>query len=65
MKYTEESLEKASLEWFSELGYEVKFGPDCDPHSEKYERIDYSDVILEDRLGTMIGKCKVPRILDT
>lgn len=64
MKYTEESLEKASLEWLLELGYEVKFGPDCDPHSEKYERIDYSDVILEERFGEMIGKINTHLTID-
>jgi type I restriction enzyme R subunit len=50
-EFTEpELLEKAVLEWFKELGYEVAYGPDISPGSSRPERDSYSDVLLLRRL---------------
>jgi type I restriction enzyme R subunit len=50
-EFTEpELLEKALLEWFKELGYEVAYGPDISPGGLKPERNSYSDILLLKRL---------------
>jgi len=50
-EFTEpELLEKAVLEWFKELGYEVAYGPDISPDGLRPERNSYSDVLLLRRL---------------
>lgn len=56
MKYTESSLEEATREWFEGLGYQTIYGPDIEPESEKSERKDFSQVILESRLKSAIEK---------
>ncbi len=56
MKYTESSLEEATREWFEELGYPTIYGPDIEPESEKPERKDFSQVVLEGRLRDAIGR---------
>ncbi|MFA6423301.1 MAG: type I restriction endonuclease subunit R [Patescibacteria group bacterium] len=56
MKYTESSLEEATREWFEELGYQVIYGPDIEPESEKPERKDFSQVVLEGRLRSAIER---------
>ncbi len=48
-KYTESDLENAVLEWLSELGYGVAFGPDIAPGGEHQERGSYHDIVLRDR----------------
>ena len=48
--FNEDELEKASLEWMEELGYEIIFAPEISPEGEYPEREDYSDVLLKDRL---------------
>lgn len=48
--FSEEELEEAGLEWFRELGYTVLFGPDIAPDGEYCERINYGQLVLEDRL---------------
>lgn len=54
--YTESDLEKATLEFFEELYYEVKYGPDIAPHGEEPERADYEEVVLKDRLREAISR---------
>jgi len=54
---TEDTLaEQPALEWFRELGYEVKFGPDISPGGDHPERDSYSDVILKGRLRTALER---------
>jgi len=55
-EFTEpELLEKAVLEWFKNLGYEVAYGPDISSEGPKPERDSYSDVLLLKRLkGSLI-----------
>lgn len=55
-KYTESDLENATLEWLSELGYSVAFGPDIAADGENSERKSYKDIILADRLRSAVAK---------
>jgi len=50
LNYIESQLEEAVLEWLSELGYQIAFGPDIGPEGDYPEREDYSEVILKERL---------------
>ena len=50
----EEILEKTSIEWFKEIGYEFVHGPDIAPDSNSPERDDFRKVILEDRLRSVL-----------
>jgi type I restriction enzyme R subunit len=56
MKYTESTLEEATREWFEELGYQAIYGSDIEPETEKAERKDFSQVVLEGRLKNAIEK---------
>ncbi len=61
--YTESDLEQAALEFFEELYYEVKYGPDLAPNGEEAERSDYGDVVLKGRLREAISRLN-PRFGD-
>ncbi|MBA4601801.1 type I restriction endonuclease subunit R [Thermoactinomyces mirandus] len=61
--YTESDLEQAALEFFEELYYEVKYGPDLAPHGEEAERSDYGDVVLKGRLREAVSRLN-PRFGD-
>lgn len=52
--YMESDLEQAALEFFEELYYERKYGPDIAPEGEEAERADYREVVLRDRLKEAI-----------
>ncbi|KUK83291.1 MAG: Type I site-specific deoxyribonuclease, HsdR family, partial [Microgenomates bacterium 39_6] len=58
MKYTESTLELATLDWLEELGYSVIGGPEIapPPDGEHPERESYNDVVLESRLRAAIEK---------
>ncbi|OQY07390.1 MAG: DEAD/DEAH box helicase [Fusobacteriia bacterium 4572_132] len=53
-KFTEDELEKASIQYFEELGYEYIFAPTLAPEGENPERNSYADIILEERLREAI-----------
>ncbi|WP_271400317.1 type I restriction endonuclease subunit R [Salinicoccus roseus] len=54
--FTEDDLEKLSIEWFTKIGYEVKTGNEIS-HSGLYaERDNFNDVILNHRLETALRK---------
>jgi len=46
----ESIAESAVLDWLESLGYAVKHGPDIFPGEIDAERIDYTQVVLEDHL---------------
>lgn len=48
--YTESELERAALEWFEEIGYEVLSEAEVSPESDSPIRDSYSEVVLMDRL---------------
>lgn len=54
--FCESELERATLEWFEELNYEVIFAPDIAPDGEYAEREDYTDVILQERLKEALAR---------
>lgn len=56
MKYTESTLEEATLEWFEEIGYSIIGGPDIDPYSENPERKEFGEVVLIARLKEAIDR---------
>lgn len=47
---TENELEKLSLTWFQDSGWEYRYGPDLAPEGEAPERADYHQVMLPGRL---------------
>lgn len=56
MNFTEDELEKACISYFEELGYKYVFGPNIAPDGEACERVNYSTIVLEDRLRNAIYK---------
>ena len=47
---TEAEVEEAVLDWLGNLGWQVVHGYDIAPDTLVAERLDYSEVILEQRL---------------
>src|SRR5262245_49836446 len=47
--FAESEVERAALDWLSELGYEVLLGPDICPDGPKPERVSYDQVWLTAR----------------
>jgi type I restriction enzyme R subunit len=60
--FTESIVEQAAIEWISELGYSIKFGPDIAVDGTHPERSSYGEVILVNRLRNAVAKInpKVP-----
>ena len=56
MNFTEDELEKACISYFEELGYEYVFGPNIAPDGEACERVNYSTIVLEERLRNAVYK---------
>lgn len=48
--------EQPALEWFRELGYEIKFGPDISPGGTHPERDSHGDVVLKGRLRAALER---------
>lgn len=55
-KFTESTVEEAALEWFAEIGWAVKFGPDIAVDGGAPERADYRDVTLAGRLTEAVDR---------
>ena len=56
MTFHESVVEEAALGYFSDLGYETKFGPDSAPDKKEREREDWNDVVLVGRLKAAIAR---------
>ena len=54
--FSEDDLEHLSMEWFEELGYEIRHGNDISHIGVASERDNYEDVILDQRLGAALRK---------
>jgi type I restriction enzyme R subunit len=54
--FAESTVEEASLDLFSGLGYAVLHGPDIAPGELFAERTNYSDVVLVKRLQTALKR---------
>ena len=48
--FTESIVEDAALAWLESLGWQVVHGPDIAPETPAAERVDYGQVVLEQRL---------------
>jgi type I restriction enzyme R subunit len=49
-------VEQAALDWFRELSYEVKPGPEISPGGEHPERGSFADVVLEGRFRQALAR---------
>ena len=49
-RFDESAVEEATLEWLTELGWQVLYGPDIAPDAVNTERNSYDQIILERRL---------------
>ncbi|CAK0753969.1 putative type I restriction enzyme HindVIIP R protein [Gammaproteobacteria bacterium] len=56
MPLNESTLEEATLEWFSELGYAIAHGPHLAPGETAAERESFGDVVLVERLRAAIWR---------
>jgi type I restriction enzyme R subunit len=52
----ESGVEETCLDYFAELGWEVRYGPDIAPGELRAERDSFRDVLLEDRLRAAVGR---------
>jgi type I restriction enzyme R subunit len=50
LPFTESVLEEIALTWLESLSWTVAYGPDIAPDGDRPARIDYGQIILEDRL---------------
>jgi len=53
---TEDVVERAALDWFQGLGYEIVHGPEIAPGEPGAERSTYGDVVLADRLRAALAR---------
>jgi type I restriction enzyme R subunit len=53
---TESVVEEATISWLKELGYILLFGPDIAPGELFAERESYGEVILINRLRSVLAK---------
>ena len=61
-RFTESTVEEATLQWLEELGYAVLHGPDIAPEEPGAERQSFADVLLVGRLRDALERInpKVP-----
>ena len=50
MALSEADIEQAALDWLSDLGWRIAYGPDIGPGTDCEQRADYSDVVLAQQL---------------
>ena len=51
---SESTVERATLDWLTGLGWKVAHGPDIAPDTRSAERADYSQVVLERRVRDVL-----------
>ncbi len=54
--FTESTVEEAALDWFSDLGYTVLYGPEIAPGERFEERKTVTDVVLLGRLTDAVNR---------
>src|SRR5215211_3583214 len=54
--FAESTVEEAAFEWFREIGWDVRFGPDIAVDGAAPERADYRDVTLSGRLTEAVDR---------
>jgi len=62
-RITESTAEQTALDWFASLGYNIEPGTNISPGEPNAERIDYKQVVLENRLRMAIKEInpKIPQ----
>ena len=53
---TEFEVEQATLDWLESLGWSIAHGPDIAPDTPGAERLDYGQVVLEQRLRDALAR---------
>ena len=53
---SESTVEAATLAWLEGCGWAVANGPDVAPDTQTAARVDYSQVVLEERLRSVIAR---------
>ena len=56
MKFNEDTIEQAAIDWLGQLGYAYVHGPDIAPGEHGAKRSSYSDVVLIDRLESAVRR---------
>lgn len=59
MRFTESTVEEATLAWLGDLGWKVKHGPDIAPEASDAERAKYGEVVLVQRLRDALARLNV------
>ena len=54
--FGESTVEKAALDWLDGLGWQVAHGPDIAPDTLDAERLDYGQVVLEQRVSASLAQ---------
>lgn len=62
MRFAENEVEDAALEWLSGLGYAVLHGPDISPDGPTPERVSYDQVLLTVRLREALERLDLRRL---
>ncbi len=55
-RFTESTVESAALAWLEAAGWQVAYGPDIAPGMPAAERVDYSEVVLPQRLRDALAR---------
>jgi type I restriction enzyme R subunit len=55
-RLTESIVEDAALAWLESLGWQIGHGPDIAPETPAAERVDYGQVVLEQRLRDALAR---------
>ena len=55
-RLTESTVEEAALQWLEELDYAVLPGPEIEPEGPQQERTSFGDVILFERLRSVLAR---------
>lgn len=56
MKFTESTVEEAALEWLTEIGYSIAYGPEIAPEESLAERTTFGEVVLRRRLRESVAR---------
>src|SRR5262245_58956457 len=56
VSFTESEVESAALAWLESIGWQIVHGPDFAPDMLGAERVDYGQVVLEQRLRDALAR---------
>jgi type I restriction enzyme R subunit len=55
-RFAESTVEAAALAWLESTGWQVAHGPDIAPDMPAAERVDYSEIVLAQRLRDALAR---------